>query len=195
MNYNNLDTVDAFSKLKKQKVTDIKAALTKDRVESYMINAGGGFSYNYAAMPVDDHIIDILQDLCEEQELVAKYKSLLGGSVINLGEKRQVLHQLLRGSVLSQKVMVDGEDKGLFYANVNQKIASFSEKIRNGEIKGSTGKPFTTICQIGIGGSDLGPRALYLALKGYCTGTNLKQLKANSSAMWTLMTRQRCFLT
>jgi len=177
MNYNNLDTVDAFSKLKKQKVTDIKAALTKDRVESYMINAGGGFSYNYAAMPVDDHIIDILQDLCEEQELVAKYKSLLGGSVINLGEKRQVLHQLLRGSVLSQKVMVDGEDKGLFYANVNQKIASFSEKIRNGEIKGSTGKPFTTICQIGIGGSDLGPRALYLALKGYCTGTNLKQLE------------------
>jgi len=88
-----------------------------------------------------------------------------------------VLHQLTRGQVMEKPVMMDGENKRQFYVSQLERIKEFSEKVRSGEIKGSTGKEFTTVCQIGIGGSDLGPRALYLALKGYATGKGLHQLE------------------
>jgi glucose-6-phosphate isomerase len=55
-------------------------------------------------------------------------------------------------------------------------VAEFSAKVHSGEIKGSTGKPFDTVVQIGIGGSDLGPRAMYLALESWFKETQ-KDLK------------------
>jgi glucose-6-phosphate isomerase len=176
LNYNNLDKVDSFQNLKKIKPVDIRTALSKERINSYSIPAGGGMEYCYAAMPVSEQTIDCFQKLCEEQELVEKYKSLLSGEVMNLGEARQVLHQLLRGPVLEHKVIVDGQNKDEFYKQQLEQIRIFSEKIRSGEYRGSTGKKFDTICQIGIGGSDLGPRALYIALKGYCEGKGIKLL-------------------
>lgn len=176
MNYQNLDKTESFAKLQSVKASDFKHELTKDKIKNSNIPVGGGLTYNYAALPVNKQILSVLQQLCGEQELIAKYKSLLSGDVINLGEKRSVLHQHLRGSFKGIKVTVDGEDKDAFYESQLKSIKDFSEKIRNGTLKGSTGKPFTTICQIGIGGSDLGPRALYLALEGYCSGQDIMQL-------------------
>lgn len=176
MKYENLDKASSFAELKKQKAVDIRTALTRERIDSLSIKAGGGLEYNYAAMPVDEQTIDCFQKLSDEQEIIEKYKSLLKGDVINLGEKRQVLHQLLRGPVLEDKVIVDRQDKDRFYREQLERIHEFSDKVRNGELRGSTGKKFETICQIGIGGSDLGPRALYIALKGYCQGKGMKLL-------------------
>lgn len=178
MNYIDLDKTKGFSALEKDAKVAIKTVLNKERINAYSIAAGGSLTYNYAAMPVDDQIIDDLQSLADETDLIGKYKAILSGKMMNPGEKRLVLHQLTRGSVLGGKIEADGEEKTAFYASQLERIEEFSNAVRSGRITGSTGKQITTVCQIGIGGSDLGPRALYLALKGYAEGKGLETLEA-----------------
>lgn len=88
-----------------------------------------------------------------------------------------VLHHLTRGSPLGA-VVKDGKDYGAFYRQEQERIKDFSDKIRSGRIKTSTGKQFRQIVQIGIGGSDLGPRAIYLALEQWAGEKGLLKLKA-----------------
>ncbi len=165
INYNDMDKTQGFSALKEQKPFDIKNGLSAKRIEACTIREAGSLAYNYGAMPVGDEIVDTLQALADEQQLIEKYRALLCGEVMNTGEKRLVLHQLTRGRAIDGlKVMADGVEKGEFYENELAKIRDFSEKVRNGQIKGSTGKQITTVIQIGIGGSDLGPRALCYAM-------------------------------
>lgn len=177
MNYTNLDRTKSFEKLAKAGRIDLKTALRGKRIQDYSIKMGAGLEYSYAAMPVDESIIDIFQSLADEQELIQKYRELLGGEIMNPGEHRKVLHHLLRGAVLDKSVVADGQDKRLFYKEQLNRIKAFSEKIRSGELRSAAGKKFESICQIGIGGSDLGPRALHIALEGYCKGKNIKLLK------------------
>ena len=179
INYKDLNGTENFAKLKAARPFDIKRKLNAKRidgareihkaairdVDGATIKEAGSLVYNYGAMPVDDETIDVLQALADEQQLIEKYKALLSGEVMNTGEKRLVLHQLTRGRALDGlKVVADGVEKGEFYENELRKIKDFSEKVRNGQIKGSTGKEIKTVVQIGIGGSDLGPRALCYAL-------------------------------
>ena len=166
MDYKNLDACASYDALKSLEKRSLKDLLCKERIEKASIYAGGGLNYNFASMPVDKSIVSALKALFEEQGLIEKYKALLSGQVMNPGEKRLVLHQLTRGQCLDQDVNQDGENKRAFYEGELLKIKEFSNKVRNGEILSASGKKFDTVCQIGIGGSDLGPRALYLALTG-----------------------------
>ena len=141
IDYRNLDCTESFAELKARKPFDIKNNLCAERIEKSTIREAGSLCYNYAAMPVDETIIDSLQKLADEQQLIEKYKALLSGEVMNTGEKRLVLHQLTRGRALDGlRVMADGVEKGDFYEGELAKIKDFSEKVRNGQIKGSTGK-------------------------------------------------------
>ncbi|WP_425465770.1 glucose-6-phosphate isomerase [Oceanispirochaeta crateris] len=169
MQFHNLDTVKSYKTLLKR-AGDIKVGsfLTAEGIQNSNIDAGGGLSYNYAAKAVDEQLISQLQDLADEQQVIEKYKALLSGTIINTGENRMVLHQLTRGE-LNGKVVYDGKDQRQFYISQLKRIQSFAHKVQKAEIKGSTGKPFDTVVQIGIGGSDLGPRALYLALENMST--------------------------
>ena len=178
MEYINLDKTDGYSKLQGMRKATVKELLDAGRVHDADIQLGGGLRYNWAAMPVSDETVDALQAFSDETDLVGKYKEILKGEMMNTGERRLVLHHLTRGNVLGTAVNADGEDKGAFYSSVLDSIKDFSEKVRSGEIKGSTGKAIKTVCQIGIGGSDLGPRALYLALKGWAEGNGIKTLDA-----------------
>ncbi|MFW6207893.1 MAG: glucose-6-phosphate isomerase [Spirochaetota bacterium] len=166
LQFRNLDTTDSYAVLQKLPVPGLHEILTTERVSACTIPAGGGLSFNYAALPVDNKISTALAELAEEQQLIDKYRALLDGERMNTGENRMVLHHLTRGQ-LGNAVEENGQDLRKFYHTQLERIASFSAKIHNGSIKGSTGKSFTTVVQIGIGGSDLGPRALYLSLKGY----------------------------
>ena len=177
MKYVNLDRTEGYKALQEGKKSSVKELLTPERIKASSIKLGGGLNYNWAAMPISEETEEKLQKLSDEMDLIGKYKEILSGKMMNPGEKRLVLHHLTRGNVLGVKVEADGEDKDEFYKGELKKIKDFSEGVRNGSIKGSTGKEFTTVCQIGIGGSDLGPRALYLALKGWADGNNVKQLK------------------
>ena len=137
-----------------------------DRVKNYSVPMAGGFSYNYAAKQVDDKVLAALVKLAEEAQLAEKFEALYNGEVINTGEKRLVLHHMTRGQ-LGDAVTADGVDKRSFYVEQQERIADFANKVHSGEITNAAGEKFTTVVQIGIGGSDLGPRAMYLALENW----------------------------
>ena len=107
-----------------------------------------------------------LADLAKEAQLAEKFEELYDGAVINTGEKRLVLHHLTRGQ-LGKDVIADGVNKRDFYVEQQERIAAFADKVHAGEIANEAGEKFTTVVQIGIGGSDLGPRAMYLALENW----------------------------
>lgn len=180
MKYSNLDTLSSFAALKELAPVDIKEALSAQRVASYSAAVSDELTYTYAAMPIGEDHIAAFKALAEEQELIAKYRALLSGHIINTGEGRQVLHHLTRGRVLgdASRVESDGIERGEFYQEQLSAIRRFSDDVRNGKLTGSTGKAFNTVVQIGIGGSDLGPRALCLALKGWAKGEGIRMLKA-----------------
>ncbi len=79
-----------------------------------------------------------------------------------------VLHQLTRGQQ-GKDVFWGEKNQREFYLSQLARIREFADGVHSGKIKGSTGKPFNTVVQIGIGGSDLGPRALYIALENICS--------------------------
>lgn len=166
INYVNLDHSDNYKQLETLPVCSIKKELSSDRIKKYSVTAGAGLVYNFAGKKVNDDILTHLQGLADEQQLIEKYKLLLNGEFINTGENRMVLHHHTRGMKIDN-VAVDGQDITEFYSDQQQKAYDFANKVHNKEIVGSTGKPFDTVVQVGIGGSDLGPRAIYLALKNY----------------------------
>lgn len=100
-----------------------------------------------------------------------------------------MLHQLTRGQ-LGNTVTADGVDKRAFYVEQQNRIAEFANKVHAGEITNAAGEKFTTVVQIGIGGSDLGPRAMYLALENWAKKNGCFKWKQNSSATLTRMTQQ-----
>jgi len=165
MEWQNLDKLSAYQKLKNYKKITLKEVLTVDRIKNYNNSIDLGdttLNLNYSCKELDDNILNILQELSNESQLIEKYQSLLDGEIINTGENRKVLHHLLRGQLSNEN-----KDIREFYLKQIQNIASFSEKIQNASVLSSSNKEYKNVVQIGIGGSDLGPRAMYLALKGY----------------------------
>ena len=169
--WKNLDTLKAYKVLMgSDHRVDLKEAMTGDsgaeRVKNYSVPMACGLTYNYAAKQVDEDVLGMLADLAKESDLEGKFRELYNGAMINTGEKRLVLHHLTRGQ-LGDDVIADGTDKRAFYTGVQKKIADFAAKVHSGEICNADGEKFTTVVQIGIGGSDLGPRALYIALENW----------------------------
>ena len=162
--YSNLDTLDTFKAWAGREVPDLPSILDLRRIGEYEIPTGGKLRFNYAARKVDESVLNVLADLAEEAGLSRKYRALLSGEIMNTGERRMVLHHLTRGQ-LEGDVIENGRSMRAFYRGQLERIYEFTDRVRSGEIRGSTGKTFTDVVQIGIGGSDLGPRALYLALK------------------------------
>ncbi|MCQ2453402.1 MAG: glucose-6-phosphate isomerase [Clostridia bacterium] len=180
--WKNLDKAAAYGELKqlKDKVC-LKEAMAGEngarRAKEYSLPMAAGMTYNYAAKAVDDEVLAALKKLAEEMQLSEKYQALLSGAVINTGEKRLVLHQLTRGQ-LAGEVIADGVNKREFYVGEQKKAADFAEKVHNGQIVNEKGETFTTAVQIGIGGSDLGPRAIYLALENWAKKNNTFKMEA-----------------
>ena len=169
--WRNLDMLDAYQALlRSSHRTDLTKNMAgtqgAERVANYQVPMAAGLIYSYAAKQVDDEILALLSDLGKESCLAEKYRELYNGAMINTGEKRLVLHQLTRGE-LGDPVIADGIDKRDFYLEQQRNIAVFAEKVYSGEIVNENGGRFTTVVQIGIGGSDLGPRAMYLALENW----------------------------
>ena len=179
--WNNLDTVKAYENL--QKVTPVNLATVMagesgaERVRNYSTPMAAGMAYNYAAKQVDEETLAALAALAEEMQLTEKFEALYNGEVINTGEKRMVLHHMTRGQ-LGEAVEADGTDKRAFYVEQQNRIAELANKVHNGEITNAAGEKFTTVVQIGIGGSDLGPRAMYLALENWARVNNTFKMEA-----------------
>ena len=177
INWKNLDTLKAYGELSEVNEVKLADVMSADRVKEYSVPMAEGLKYNYAAKQVDDKVLDVLAKLAKEAQLSEKFKALYEGEVVNTGEKRLVLHHMTRGQ-LGAAVEADGVDKRSFYVEQQDRIADFANKVHNGEITNAAGEKFTTVVQIGIGGSDLGPRAMYLALENWAKKNGTFKMEA-----------------
>lgn len=181
INWNNMDTLASYQELLTAGQVNLAQVMAgesgAERVKKYSIPMAEGMAYNYAAKQVDDDVLKILEKLAGEAQLTEKFEALYNGEVINTGEKRLVLHHLTRGQ-LGEAVAADGVDKRDFYTGVQKKVAEFAKKVHAGEIANAAGEKFTTVVQIGIGGSDLGPRAIYLALENWAKKNDTLKMEA-----------------
>ena len=181
ISWNNLDTLSSYKALCGVKPVCLKTAMAGEsgekRAKTYTADMACGLAFNYAARPVDENVLDALKKLASEAQLTEKFAVLLGGERVNTGENRLVLHHLTRGQ-LGADVVVDGVNKRAFYLEQLKKIREFSEKVHAGKIVNEKGESFTTVVQIGIGGSDLGPRAIYLALENWAKTTGNFKMEA-----------------
>lgn len=140
-------------------------AADPDRFERYSDEAAGLF-LDYSKNRVDGRTLELLVQVARERGLEARRDAMFAGEKINNTEGRAVLHTALRAPRGTQ-LTVDGQDVNADVHAVLDRVKTFSDAVRSGEWLGHTGKPITDIVNIGIGGSDLGPKMVVLALRHY----------------------------
>ena len=129
------------------------------------------FLVDYSKNNWDETTRNLLLQLAEECDLKASIEKYFTGDKINATEGRAVLHTALRSA--EKQILVDGQNVIPEVEEVKAKIKAFSQEIISGKRKGYTGKPFTDVVNIGIGGSDLGPVMVSEALKFYKNHLNI----------------------
>ena len=125
-----------------------------------------GIYFDYSKHRITDETFKLLIQLAEGSGLRSRIDAMFRGDKINVTENRAVLHVALR-TPKGKRIVVEGEDIIPRVHDVLGKMADFSNRIRNGEWKGYSGKMIRNIINIGIGGSDLGPMMAYEALRYY----------------------------
>jgi glucose-6-phosphate isomerase len=125
-----------------------------------------GLYFDYSKNRITDETLKLLFRLAEESGLPSRIEAMFSGEKINRTENRAVLHTALRAP-RDASIVVDGENVVPKIHAVLDKMAHFSDRVRNGEWKGYTGKRIRNVVNIGIGGSDLGPVMAYEALRSY----------------------------
>ena len=130
------------------------------------------FYVDYSKNRIDEETMKLLVQLADECHLKDAIEKYFGGDLINNTEKRAVLHTALRAPENSV-INVDGKNVMPEVAAVKHKIKQFSEEVISGKRKGYSGKAFTDVVNIGIGGSDLGPAMVTEALKFYKNHLNV----------------------
>ncbi len=121
---------------------------------------------DYSKHRISKETISLLVKLAKEADVEGWRDRMFRGEKINSTEHRSVLHTALRNQN-NTSIICDGEDVMPKVKDVLKKIRRFSEEVRSGQWKGFTGKTITSIVNIGIGGSDLGPSMVCQALKPY----------------------------
>jgi glucose-6-phosphate isomerase len=135
------------------------------RARAFSIEACG-ILLDYSKNPISAETRRLLVALAEDAGVPAQIAAMFEGRRINVTEKRAVLHTALRNR--SQRpVMVDGQDVMPGIRAMLERMRDMAERIRGGIARGCTGRTFTDIVNIGIGGSDLGPLMVTTALRPY----------------------------
>lgn len=130
------------------------------------------FIVDYSKNIINQKTIDLLLELANEAQLKEAIAKYFDGDIINQTENRAVLHTALRATATSS-IKVDGKNVVPEIYEVKNKIKNFTNEVVNGDRKGFTGKPFTDVVNIGIGGSDLGPAMAVEALQFYKNNLNI----------------------
>ena len=136
-----------------------------NRIEDMTLTHGCVY-FDFSKSSVNSKAFSLLLRLAEETGLRKAIDAMFAGEKINNTENRAVLHTALRDNT-DTPIFVDGKDVKPEIKQVLDKMHSFSEKVRNGIWLGATGKPISDVVNIGIGGSDLGPKMVVSALKKY----------------------------
>ncbi len=137
-----------------------------DRFKRFSLDAAGLF-LDYSKNRISHETIDLLCALARERGVEQRRDQMFTGEKINTTEQRAVLHVALRAP-LGQSITVDGQDIGADVHAVLARIRTFTDLVRSGQWLGSRGKALTSIVNIGIGGSFLGPKMACQALRTDC---------------------------
>ncbi|MBQ5962731.1 glucose-6-phosphate isomerase [Massilia sp. ZL223] len=140
-------------------------AADPQRFERLSVEAADLF-LDYSKNRLDGRTLELLVQLAKERGVEQRRDAMFAGERINNTENRAVLHTALRAP-RDARLTVDGQDIPADVHAVLDRIKTFTDAVRSGEWKGHTGKPITDIVNIGIGGSDLGPKMVVLALRHY----------------------------
>lgn len=140
-------------------------AKDENRANKFTI-AWEDFYVDFSKNRITEETLSILLELAEEVKLKDAIKSQFAGEIINETEGRAVLHTALRAPK-DANFMFEGINVMPEIYAVKQKIEAFTNQVVTGELKGFTGKAFTDVVNIGIGGSDLGPAMVVEALQFY----------------------------
>jgi glucose-6-phosphate isomerase len=153
-----------FKETKSLQLKDLFAA-DKERATKFTLRFQE-FIVDYSKNRITDETFSLLMQLAEEVNLKDAIEKVFNGDLINQTEGRSVLHTALRAKE-TDTTMVSGVNIIPEVYRVKDQLRQFSEDVINGQRKGHTGKAFTDIVNIGIGGSDLGPLMVTEALKYY----------------------------
>lgn len=152
---------------------DLRAAFAADPQRFSRFSASlDDLLMDYSKCAVNDEVLDQLEQLLVAAGVAEKRDQMFSGAPINFTEGRAVLHTALRNRS-NRPVLVDGRDVMPDVNGVLEAMGAFADGIRSGETKGATGKAFTDVVNIGIGGSDLGPVMATLALAPFHDGPRL----------------------
>ena len=121
---------------------------------------------DYSKNRLDSTTLGLLTDLARKRGVEDRRNAMFTGEKINLTERRAVLHTALR--LPRDKVLtVDGQNVTADVHAVLDRVKDFTDRVRSGNWLGHSGKPITDVVNIGIGGSDLGPKMAVLALRSF----------------------------
>ena len=136
-----------------------------DRGTEFAVTVGDLY-IDYSKHRVTRDTLKLLIDLARTARLEQVRDAMFSGAHINTSEDRGVLHIALRMPRDAQ-LIVDGHDVVAEVHAVLDRMGDFTDRLRSGEWTGATGQRITTVVNIGIGGSDLGPEMVYRALRHY----------------------------
>ena len=157
-----------FESIKNKKIVDLLDS-RKSPVKFNLV--WDDFIIDISKNLTDNTTLELLLELADECNLGDAILKQFRGDSINETENRAVLHTAVR-TFKKDSININGKDIVPSIFETREKIKSFTNNILNGNLKGATGKPFTDVVNIGIGGSDLGPVMVVEALKHYCTKLN-----------------------
>ena len=128
---------------------------------------------DYSKHRINDETLKLLMDLAKAVNLKDKIENLFSGKKINNTEDRAALHTVLRRPQ-GEKFILDGLDINAIVEKELSRVEAFVDQLHSGKVKGSSGKSINKIINIGIGGSDLGPRLVTDALAAYRLSEDLE---------------------
>jgi glucose-6-phosphate isomerase len=131
-----------------------------------LVAKGAGVYLDFSKNRVSDETMLLLGELARERGVEERREAMFRGEHINVSEDRAVLHVALR-MPRGRSLVVDGIDVVKEVHRTLDRMSDFCERVRSGEWRGHTGRPIRNVVNIGIGGSDLGPRMAYEALKHF----------------------------
>lgn len=158
-------TTEHFENIKNLKLREI-FHYDEDRFERFHIELDG-LVFDYSKNIFNYDTLAYLLELSQNRKLEFGIRDFFAGAKLNHTEGRSVLHTALRAGYEKGEMIVDGEDIGETVSKQLDKMKTLVEAVHNGEYLGHTGKTINRIVNIGIGGSDLGPRMVSEALKPF----------------------------
>ncbi len=136
-----------------------------DRGREFTLTVGDLY-IDYSKHRINRETLKLLIDLAHAAHLEQHRDAMFDGTHINVSEDRAVLHTALR-LPRDASLTVDGQNVVADVHEVLDRMGDFTDRLRSGEWTGATGKRISTVVNIGIGGSDLGPVMVYQALRHY----------------------------